>query len=140
NRNELHWGMIPRADFTGLILAGGLARRMQGDASGVPRHVLAHGACGAAAREKGLTLLRGEPLVAHACRALAPQVGSLLISANRHMDQFAQYGQVVSDDVALGSNLGPLAGVVRGLDEASTPWLAVMPVDVLGVPPDMVSR
>src|SRR5690606_16775245 len=59
---------------------------------------------------------------------------------NRHMDQFAQYGQVVSDDVALGSNLGPLAGVVRGLDEASTPWLAVMPVDVLGVPPDMVSR
>ena len=55
--------------ITGLILAGGLARRMQGERSGV---------------DKGLVDFRGEAMIAHVVRRLAPQVQSLLINANRN--------------------------------------------------------
>ncbi|TEA77494.1 molybdenum cofactor guanylyltransferase MobA [Allopusillimonas ginsengisoli] len=135
--------MIPRAEFTGLILAGGLARRMQGTGLRVPsgqtnQHSAMPGF--SAEREKGLALLRGEPLVAHACRALAPQVDRVLISANRHTEQYSRYGQVISDDPGLGTDLGPLAGVAQGLATITSAWLAVMPVDVLGIPADMVAR
>ncbi len=135
--------MIPRTAFTGLVLAGGLARRMQGAGSRrPPDQVNQHSALPgfSAETEKGLALLRGEPLVAHACRALASQVDSVLISANRHTEQYARYGQVISDDPVLGNDLGPLAGVAQGLATITTEWLAVMPVDVLGIPADMVAR
>jgi len=121
--------MISRALFTGLILAGGLARRMQSDADD-----------GSGSQEKGLAMLRGEPLVAHACRALSPQVAVLRISANRQVARYAHHAPVIADDPALGTDLGPLAGVERGLATMDTPWLAVLPVDVLGVPADMVER
>jgi len=121
--------MISRALFTGLILAGGLGRRMQFEADDDSGPL-----------EKGLALLHGEPLVAHACRALSPQVAALRISANRQAARYAHHAPVIADDPALGSDLGPLAGVERGLATMDTPWLAVLPVDVLGVPADMVER
>ena len=47
---------------------------------------------------KGLVELAGRPLVEHVLDALRPQVGTLVISANRHLDRYAAYGhQVVSD-------------------------------------------
>ena len=42
--------------------------------------------------DKGLQTLHGQPLVAHVLRRLAPQVGALLISANRHPDTYAAIG------------------------------------------------
>ncbi|UYO92997.1 molybdenum cofactor guanylyltransferase MobA [Pollutimonas sp. M17] len=117
--------MIARAHITGLILAGGRARRMQGGGLDI---------------DKGLLGLDGAPLVAHAQRYLAPQVGALLVSANRHLEDYADYGRVLADDPALGSDLGPLSGVASALAASSSPWLAVMPVDVLNLPADMVAR
>ncbi|MFW7340393.1 molybdenum cofactor guanylyltransferase MobA [Pollutimonas sp. H1-120] len=118
--------MIARSQITGLILAGGRARRMQQEDS--------------LDVDKGLLGLDGAPLVAHAQRYLAPQVSSVLVSANRHLEDYADYGRVVSDDPRLGIDLGPLAGVASALAATSTPWLAVMPVDVLNLPADMVAR
>ncbi len=118
--------MIARSQITGLILAGGRARRMQQkDSLDV---------------DKGLLDLDGAPLVALAQRYLAPQVSSVLVSANRYVEDYADYGRVVSDDPRLGGDLGPLAGVVSALAATPTPWLAVMPVDVLNLPADMVAR
>lgn len=118
--------MIARSQITGLILAGGRARRMQQEDS--------------LDVDKGLLRLDGAPLVAHAQRYLAPQVSSVLVSANRHVEDYADYGRVISDDPRLGSDLGPLAGVASALAATPTPWLAVMPVDVLNLPADMVAR
>lgn len=90
--------------------------------------------------EKGLVELHGQPLVAHALRQLAPQVGEVLISANRHLDIYATYGRVVTDDAELGVDMGPLAGISAALAKMVTPWLLVVPVDVTGVPQDLGSR
>lgn len=89
--------------------------------------------------EKGLVELHGQPLVAHALRQLAPQVGEVLISANRHLDIYATYGRVVTDDAELGVDMGPLAGISAALAKMTTPWLLVVPVDVTGVPQDLGS-
>src|SRR3546814_17446908 len=78
---------------------------------------------------------RGEPLVAHASRFLAPRVAQLWISANCHTDFYAHYGMVVGDDPRYGSSSGPLAGVASGLAVSATPWLAVVPVGVPALPP-----
>lgn len=118
--------MIPSCLLTGLVLAGGRASRMR-NGSG-------------AAVDKGLLTLRGLPLIAHAQRYLSSRVGSLLVSANRHVDVYAEYGEVVPDDPALGRRLGPLAGVATALQRAKTPWLMVIPVDVANLPRDLVDR
>ena len=90
---------IPRDAITGLVLAGGLGRRMSADGRGV---------------DKGLVTWRGRPLVAHAIDRLAPQVGSLLVNANQHRDAYARLGWPVVGD-AIEGFAGPLAGVVSGL-------------------------
>ncbi|NYT86853.1 molybdenum cofactor guanylyltransferase MobA [Pollutimonas harenae] len=118
--------MIVPAMLTGLVLAGGQARRMQAGLGTVV--------------DKGLLDVRGEPLVAHAQRFLTPHVQTVLISANRNAQAYAVYGEVIADDAALGDSLGPLAGVERALAMARTPWLMVLPVDVVNVPPDLASK
>src|SRR5690606_12621405 len=97
-----------------------------------------HGRSGAVV-DKGLLALRGEPLVAHARRFLAPHVQAMLVSANRNERAYAAYGTVIADDAVLGANLGPLAGVERALAMATTPWLMVLPVDVVNLPPDLIA-
>lgn len=127
--------MIATDRVTGLILAGGQARRMQTDTNyGNPLSPVTDQA------DKGLLDLRGEPLVAHALHFLAPHVQTVLISANRNEAAYAAYGKVIADDAALGYSLGPLAGIERALTLASTPWLLVLPVDVVSLPPDLVPR
>jgi molybdopterin-guanine dinucleotide biosynthesis protein A len=111
---------IVRDQITGLVLAGGRGSRMGGI-------------------DKGLQGLRGEPLVAHALRRLAPQVGPRMISANRHLDAYAALGVTVWPDADPGF-AGPLAGLRAGLDHAETPWLATVPCDSPGFPPDLVAR
>jgi molybdopterin-guanine dinucleotide biosynthesis protein A len=118
--------MIQRDTISGVILAGGQARRMQ-NAVGEPV-------------EKGLLTLHGEPLAAWAQRYLAPRVGTVYVSANRCADAYGRYGQVVGDDPALGENLGPLAGLASVMAKASTPWLLSLPVDVPAPPVDLLER
>ena len=62
-------------EITGLILAGGLGRRMGGV-------------------DKGLTPLRGLPMVAWVLERLAPQVGELLINANQNLEQYRSFGHL----------------------------------------------
>lgn len=108
------------SDITGLILAGGQGRRMGGV-------------------DKGLQPFRGEPLVCHALRRLAPQVGAVLINANRHLDTYATFGPRVVPD-ALPDYPGPLAGLLTGLNHCQTPWLVTVPCDAPYFPLDYVAR
>ncbi|MFC4297164.1 molybdenum cofactor guanylyltransferase MobA [Castellaniella hirudinis] len=112
--------------FDGLILAGGQSRRMR--SADTPE------------ADKGLMPWRGEPLAAHAGRYLRAQgANRLWISANRHPDDYAAYGAVVGDDPEY-TDCGPLAGVLAGLQRAQTPWLFVLPVDVLRWPDNLGAR
>lgn len=106
--------------ITGVILAGGMGRRMGG-------------------ADKGLQDLRGRPLVAWAIERLAPQVDHLLISANRNLAQYAAFGYPVLPDEIPGF-AGPLAGLHAALGHADTPLVASMPCDTPWLPVDLVAR
>jgi molybdenum cofactor guanylyltransferase len=105
---------------TGLILAGGEGRRMGG-------------------ADKGLLPFQGRPLVTCAIERLAPQVGTLLLSANRNLDAYRAFGHpVLTDDSS--EFLGPLAGLRAGLAACATPWLVTSPCDCPALPADLVER
>lgn len=109
-----------RDHITGLVLAGGLGRRMGGV-------------------DKGLSRLDDEPLVAHILRRLAPQVGPLIINANQNHDIYAGFGHPVVGDRIAGY-AGPLAGLEAGLAACTTPYLVIAPCDSPFLPADLVSR
>lgn len=110
----------PRAQITGLVLAGGQGRRVGG-------------------QDKGRMKWGGSPLAEHALTRLRPQVGALLVSANRNLAQYAQGGVPVLPDVYAGFQ-GPLAGLHAGLSDCATPWLVTVACDVPNFPPDLVAR
>ncbi len=105
--------------ITGLILAGGLARRMGGV-------------------DKGLQPFRGKPLVAHVLERLAPQVDDLIINANQHRPAYEALGYPVIADT-LSGYAGPLAGLHAGLAICSTPLLLSSPCDSPFLPHDLVN-
>jgi molybdopterin-guanine dinucleotide biosynthesis protein A len=111
--------MIQREQITALILAGGRGSRMGGV-------------------DKGLQTLEGEPLVQHALRRIAPQVGSVMISANRHPEVYRGYGVPVLAD-ADTDYPGPLAGFLAGLTHCRTDWMATVPCDTPRFPEDLVA-
>lgn len=82
--------------------------------------------------DKGLQPFLGQPLAAHALDRLAPQVGHLMLNANRHAEAYAQlgapYGAPVWPD-AEPDYPGPLAGFLSGLTHCQTPWLVCVPCD-----------
>ncbi|MEW6514612.1 MAG: molybdenum cofactor guanylyltransferase MobA [Pseudomonadota bacterium] len=112
--------MAASEPVTGLILAGGEGRRMGG-------------------ADKGLLDYRGKPLVAHVVERLAPQVDALLISANRNLEDYMDFGYPVVTD-ASNERLGPLAGIEAGLRACETPWLVACPCDCPQLPLDLVVR
>lgn len=108
------------ATVTGLVLAGGRGRRMGGS-------------------DKGLVPLAGRPMVEHVIEALRPQVGPILISANRNLERYACYGYpVIADDP--GDYLGPLAGVATVLRQRAPGLMVTVPCDAPLLPPDLVAR
>jgi molybdenum cofactor guanylyltransferase len=110
-------------DVAGVILAGGLARRMGGG-------------------DKGLIALGGKPILAHVIERLKPQVNTLLINANGDPQRFAAYGLPVVADSISGS-AGPLAGVLAGLDWAAGKGFVLIvtaATDTPFLPRDLVSR
>ncbi|PXX46173.1 molybdenum cofactor guanylyltransferase MobA [Aquitalea magnusonii] len=109
--------------YTALILAGGQARRMGGV-------------------DKGLVKLAGRPLIAHTLQALAQQSQPpqhILISANRHLDEYAAYGHAVLPD-SLPDYPGPLAGLLAGMQAAPDATLLLLPCDALVLPVDFAAR
>ena len=115
---------IAREAITGLVLAGGLGRRMSADGRGT---------------DKAMVPFRGRPLLAHAIERLAPQVGTLLINANRPAADYAAFGVPVVAD-AVGGFAGPLAGLHAGLAVARTDWVVTVPCDSPLLPLDLVER
>lgn len=110
---------LPSADTTGLVLAGGQARRMGGV-------------------DKGLVEIAGRPMIEHVMDALRPQVGTLLINANRNLDRYAAYGFGVVPD-SLEGFLGPLAGVLSALEAIETEFLLTAPCDSPLLAPDLAA-
>lgn len=112
---------IARLGATGLVLAGGLSTRMGG-------------------QDKGLLPLAGRPLVEHACQRLAPQVTRLMISANRHVSEYARYAPVVTDSPGVGVALGPLAGMEAALTASQDDWVVSVACDTPFFPVDLAPR
>jgi len=106
--------------ITGVLLAGGRARRMGGT-------------------DKGLIELAGRPLAAHALTRLAPQVARVLINANRNSESYRSLGAEVVADTIEGY-LGPLAGLLAGMESAATELVVTAPCDSPFVPTDLVAR
>jgi molybdopterin-guanine dinucleotide biosynthesis protein A len=109
----------------GLILAGGLARRMGGG-------------------DKARLAIGGVTILDRVLARLRPQCGALLINANGDPERFADTGlPVVADSVP--DFAGPLAGVLAGLDWAAAnrpdlEWMASVPGDCPFLPTDLIAR
>jgi molybdopterin-guanine dinucleotide biosynthesis protein A len=107
-------------EITGLVLAGGQGRRMGGVDKGLQNH-------------------QGMPLALHALMRLSPQVGQVLINANRNLAAYESMGVPVWPD-AMSDYPGPLAGILAGMEHCETPYLATVPCDSPQFPADLVSR
>ena len=111
---------ITASDITGLILAGGRGSRMGGVDKGLQNH-------------------RGMALALHALLRLAPQVGPLMINANRNLGAYESFGVPVWPD-PVGDFAGPLAGFLAGLEHCETPLLLSVPCDTPNFPEDLAAR
>ena len=112
--------IIHKDAVTGLVLAGGRGTRMGGI-------------------DKGLQMHLGVPLAQYALERLRPQVGALMLNANRNLDAYKSMGAPVWPD-EIPEYPGPLAGMLAGLTHCSTPYLATVPCDTPNFPPDVVAR
>jgi molybdenum cofactor guanylyltransferase len=106
--------------LTGIILAGGEGRRMDG-------------------QDKGWIELHGKPLIRHVLDRLQPQVSSrCIISANRNLERYRALGVPVVTDAEV--YLGPLAGIAHALQHIDTDYALVVPTDAPLVPLDLATR
>lgn len=112
--------MTPLPTTTGLILAGGAGRRVDG-------------------RDKGLIVWHDRPMVAHVADRLRPQVDRLLISCNRN---FAQYAAIASETIAdtRRDYQGPLAGIEAAIEHIHTDYFVISACDTPTIPGDLVQR
>ncbi|NOR69089.1 MAG: molybdenum cofactor guanylyltransferase [Methylomarinum sp.] len=101
--------MSEQKKVTGVVLAGGLARRMN-------------------KQDKGLMLYHNRPMVSYAVEAISEVTDTVFINANRNKDQYMQFGcEVISDQT--DSFDGPLAGIFSAMNHAKTDKLLIMPCD-----------
>ncbi len=112
--------MAFNSDITGVILAGGRARRMGG-------------------KDKGLLLLNGMPLWQHVANTLASQVSRLVINANRNIALYQQSGLPVISD-SLEDYPGPLAGMLAVMESVDSEWYMFCPCDTPAIPANVVAR
>jgi len=109
----------------GLVLAGGLARRMGGG-------------------DKALLRIGDATILERVLDRLTPQCSGVILNTNGDPGRFAFTRlPVVADDVP--GFAGPLAGILAGLDWAAThapgvSWIASVPGDCPFLPRDMVAR
>ena len=101
--------MSDQNKVSGVVLAGGQARRMQ-------------------QQDKGLVLFKQLPLVSYPIAALAAVTDHVVISANRNQHIYQQWQYPVISD-ANDNFAGPLAGILAALDYLDTEVLLVLPCD-----------
>ena len=109
-----------QANITGWVLAGGQGARMGGV-------------------DKGLQVFQGQALALHAVQRLRPQVNTVCINANRHLDDYRSWGCEVYPDTQEGF-AGPLMGFLTGLQHCPSEWLLVVPCDSPFFPMDLANR
>ncbi|AWU93196.1 molybdenum cofactor guanylyltransferase MobA [Azospirillum ramasamyi] len=112
-------------DIGGVLLAGGLSRRMGGG-------------------DKCLRPLGGRTILERIVATVRPQVGPLVLNANGDPARFAHLHLPVAADVVEGY-AGPLAGVLTGMEwmRGTAPgvaWVASFATDAPFIPRDLVSR
>lgn len=101
--------MNDQTKVSGVVLAGGLARRMGN-------------------QDKGLIIFDGKALVSYALEAMEPVVDELLINANRNLPEYEKFSYPVITDQT-DSYDGPLAGIYSAMLSANHSILLVMPCD-----------
>lgn len=111
--------MSDSSQLTGVILAGGEGNRMGG-------------------QDKGWITLRGKPLIEWVLEQLKPQVGPVVISANRNLERYQALGVPVVHDEKV--YLGPLAGIATALENIRTEYALVVPTDAPLIPADLAQR
>lgn len=111
---------MPRTPIAALILAGGQATRLGGV-------------------DKGLIECAGRPLIEHVLYKVRPLVDTILISANRNLPRYAEYGYPVLRDGRRGF-IGPLAGIEQGLAAYPTGYVWVIPCDAPAFQPVLLKR
>jgi len=109
----------------GLVLAGGLARRMGGG-------------------DKALIRIGNETILQRTLARLAPQVSGIVLNANGDPARFAPFALPVTAD-SVPDFAGPLAGILAGLDwvaanRPGTEWVVSVPGDCPFLPRDLVAR
>ena len=112
--------MIDKDQVTGVILAGGRGSRMGG-------------------ADKGLQNFRGMPMAMFTLMRLMPQVGEVMINANRNLSAYESFGVAVWPD-GIADYAGPLAGFLTGLERCETAYLVTVPCDTPLFPQDLVAR
>ena len=106
--------------ISAVILAGGKARRMNG-------------------ADKGLQLLKNKPLISHVIERLQPQVIDISINANRHHEEYAQWGFPVFSD-ELPDFQGSLSGMLTSLEQAKTDFVLFVPCDSPYFPQNLLEK
>lgn len=110
---------------TGVILAGGLSRRMGGV-------------------DKSTMVLGGKIMLAHSLDCLAPQVKTLIINCNGDLERFSRFGRPIVVDLIEG-HAGPLAGILTGMrwSQEHAPeakWIVTVAADTPFLPADLVAK
>ncbi|MEM8976000.1 MAG: molybdenum cofactor guanylyltransferase MobA [Pseudomonadota bacterium] len=113
------------SDIVGVLLAGGLSRRMGGG-------------------DKSLLDVAGQSMMQHVIDRLSPQVRQLAINANGDPDRFQAFGLPVVPDTIDGF-VGPLAGVLAGMRWAATlaepaRWVVTASTDAPFIPEQLVEQ
>lgn len=110
----------PTINMSAVILAGGKGSRFNGI-------------------DKGLMQLKDKALIGHLINRIQPQVPNIIISANRNLEKYRQFGfPVYQDDI--DDYAGPLAGILKALEKCNTEWLMTVPADCPFIPDDLAER
>ena len=110
----------PSDQVTGIILAGGRGVRVGGE-------------------DKGLLVFNGEPIVKKVFKSLNQQVHMVVVSANRHVEEYQSFGVPVVKD-RLPDYQGPLAGIEAALTVCMTPYALVVPCDAPFIRHDLAQK
>lgn len=105
--------------ISALILAGGQGSRMD-------------------SQDKGLVHWQGKPLIKHVLNRIDPQVHQVIISANRNLDEYKNFGVPVFSDLPAYVNQGPLAALMSV--PIHTQWVVCVPCDTPLLPSNLVAK
>jgi len=101
--------MSKQTKVTGVVLAGGQARRMN-------------------FQDKGLQLFCGKPLISYSLNALRGLVDEIVINANRNQELYENFGFRVIGDLTPDFS-GALAGILAVMTKTTADLLLVIPCD-----------